>query len=114
MLGFSSHYLSLTSLTPPGPYRATACRGKELNFGSHTYFFDYTRIWRASPDEGSAHYRGHLRGNTNMKDDTHEAHTYTRFLERKICNPLANVADRLKKLRGSRQPYLVNVKIVLM
>ena len=37
-----------------------------------------------------------------------------RFLERKICNPLVNVADRLKKLRSSGQPYLVNVKIVLM
>ena len=37
-----------------------------------------------------------------------------RFLERKICNPLVNVADRLKKLRGSGQFYLVNVKIVLM
>ena len=36
--------------------------------------------------------------------------TYTRFLERKICKPLVNVADRLKKLRGSGQPYLVNVK----
>ena len=33
------------------------------------------------------------------------------FLERKICNPLVNVADRLKKLRGSGQPYLVNVNI---
>ena len=43
--------------------------------------------------------------------------TYTangRFLERKIWNPLVNVADRLKKLRGSEQLYLVNVKIVLM
>ena len=37
-----------------------------------------------------------------------------RFLERKICNPLVNVADKLKKLRGSGQHYLVNVKIVLM
>ena len=37
-----------------------------------------------------------------------------RFLERKIWSPLAYVADRLKKLRGSGQPYLVNVKIVLM
>ena len=37
-----------------------------------------------------------------------------RFLERKICNPSVNVADRLKKLRGSGQLYLVNVKIVLM
>ena len=40
----SSHYLSLTSPiigtftwpTPPGPYRATTCRGRELNYGSHT------------------------------------------------------------------------------
>ena len=36
------------------------------------------------------------------------------FLERKICNPLAYLADRLKKLRGSGQLYLPNVKIVLM
>ena len=39
---------------------------------------------------------------------------YARFLERKICNSLVNVADRLKKLRDSGQPYLVNVKIVVM
>ena len=44
--------------------------------------------------------------------DTHFIHG--RFLERKIWNPLVYVADRLKKLRGSEQPYLVNVKIVLM
>ena len=37
-----------------------------------------------------------------------------RFLERKICNPLVNVADRLKKLRGCGKSYLVIVKIVLM
>ena len=42
------------------------------------------------------------------------SHTYTRFLERKICNPLAYVADRLKKLRGSGQTYIFNVNIVLM
>ena len=36
--------------------------------------------------------------------------TYTRFLERKIWNSLVNVADRLKKLRGSGQTYLVIVK----
>ena len=24
---------------PPGPYRATTCRGRELNCGSQTYFF---------------------------------------------------------------------------
>ena len=37
-----------------------------------------------------------------------------RFLERKIWNPLAYVADMLKKLSGSGQLYIVNVKIVLM
>ena len=37
-----------------------------------------------------------------------------RFLKRKIWKPLAYVTNSLKKLRGSGQPYLVNVKIVLM
>ena len=40
--------------------------------------------------------------------------TYGRFLERKIWNPLAYVADMLKKLSGSEQLYLVSVKLVLM
>ena len=80
----SSHYLSLTSPlyvgtfswpTSPGPYRATTCRGEGLNYGSQTYFFDHKRTWRASPDEWSAIYRGHLRDRTNMKDNTHQAHT---------------------------------------
>ena len=31
-----------------------------------------------------------------------------KFLKRKIWNPLAYVADRLKKLRSSEQLYLVN------
>ena len=61
--------------TPPGPYRATTCRGRELNHGSHTYFFDHTRTWRVSPDEWLAQCRGHLRESTNMKDNTHQAHT---------------------------------------
>ena len=61
--------------TPPGPYRATTCRGRELNYGSHTYYFDHTRTWKASPDEWSAQCRGHLRDSTNMKDSTHQAHT---------------------------------------
>ena len=63
--------------TPPGPYRATTCRGWELNYGSYTYFFDHTRTWRASPDEWSAQCRGHLRDSTNMKDNTHQAHTHS-------------------------------------
>ena len=61
--------------TPPGPYRATTCRGRELNYVSHIYFFEHTRTWRVSPDEWSAQCRGHLRDSTNMKDNTHQAHT---------------------------------------
>ena len=60
---------------PPGPYRATTCQGRELNYVSHTYFFDNTRTWSVSPYEWSAQCRGHLRDSTNMKDDTHQAHT---------------------------------------
>ena len=55
----------------PGTYTATTCRGRGLNYGSHTYFFDHTRTWRFSPDEGSAQCRGHLRENTNMKETIH-------------------------------------------
>ena len=39
---------------------------------------------------------------------------YGRFLERKIWNLLVYVADRLKKLRGSGELYLISVNIVLM
>ena len=66
---------TLTRPTPPGPYRAMTCQGREWNYGSHTYFFDHTRTWRASLDEWSAKCRGHLRNSTNMKDNTHQAHT---------------------------------------
>ena len=66
---------TLTWPTPPGPYRVTTCRGRGLNYGSHTYFFDHRRTWRASPDEWSAQCWGHLRDSTNMKDSTHQAHT---------------------------------------
>ena len=62
--------------TPPGPCRATTCRGRELNYESHTYFFDHTRTWRASPDEWSAQCRGLLRDSANMKDSSlHTKHT---------------------------------------
>ena len=40
---------TFTWTTPPGPYRATTYRERELNYGSHTYLFDHTRTWRASP-----------------------------------------------------------------
>ena len=41
--------------------------GEIINIGSHTYFLDHTRTWRASADEWSAQYRGHLRDNMNIK-----------------------------------------------
>ena len=52
--------------------------GEGINFGSHTYFFDHTRTWMASPDERSAQCWGHLLDNTNIKDDTHHslAHSF--------------------------------------
>ena len=68
--------------TPPGPYRAT-CRGRELNYGSHTYFFDHTKTWRASPVAGSAQCRNHLQDKTNMKDDTHRP-THPSILTKRI------------------------------
>ena len=37
--------------------------GEGINSGSHTYFFDHTRTWRASPDEGAAQCQGYLREN---------------------------------------------------
>ena len=42
-----------------------------------TYFFDHTRTWGASPDEGSAQCIGHLRDSKNMKNDTHQTHTHS-------------------------------------
>ena len=42
---------------------------------TYIYFFDHTRTWRASPDEWSTQCWGHLRDSTNMKDNTHQAHT---------------------------------------
>ena len=47
--------------------------GEGINFGSQTHFFDYTKTWRASPDEWSAQCLGHLRDNTNIVDDTHHS-----------------------------------------
>ena len=44
--------------------------GERINSRSHTYFYDHTRTWRASLDEGSAQYRSHFQDNTDMKDDT--------------------------------------------
>ena len=66
---------TFTWSTPPGPYRARTCQGRKLNYRSRTYFFDHTRTRRTSPDEWSAQCRGHLQDSTNMKDNTHQAHT---------------------------------------
>ena len=76
------HYLTLTSpftwLTPSGSYRVAACRERELT-QDHilNLLFDHKRTWRASPDQWSTQCRGHLRDNTNMKDDRPTYHTRT-------------------------------------
>ena len=51
--------------------------GEGINFGPHTYFFDHPRTLSASPDEGSVQCRGHLRDNTNMKDNTQHSRTHS-------------------------------------
>ena len=62
--------------TPPGPYITTTCRGRELNYGSHTYFFDHTRTWRASPNEWSAQLRGPPpRQHKHERQYTHSTHS---------------------------------------
>ena len=51
--------------------------GEGINFGSHTSFFDHTRTWRASSDEGSAQCQGDTTPSTHpfiltmriLKDD---------------------------------------------
>ena len=83
--------------TPPGPYRATTCWGRELNYGSHTYFFDHTRTWRASPDEWSVQCRGHLRDSTNMKDK-HTKHTLSQTNK-------ANMEWWLRRPNDNRGPW---------
>ena len=65
---------SFTWFTPPGPYRVNDLSGRKLISGSHTYFFDHTRTRRASLDEGSAQYRGHLRDKRTWKT-IHTIHT---------------------------------------
>ena len=58
--------------------------GEGTKLGSHTYFFDHTRTWRASPDKGSANCQGHLRDNTNMKDDTHYSRIHSNNADEKV------------------------------
>ena len=40
--------------TPPGPYRATTCRGRGLNYGPHTYFLT-TQKHRGPPRMSDQH-----------------------------------------------------------
>ena len=67
---------TFTWLTPPGPYRATNCRERELTMENIHNFLTTQEHGRASSDEGSAQCRGHLLDNTDMKDDTHHSHTH--------------------------------------
>ena len=67
---------AFTWFTPPRPYSATTCGERELILDHiHTFCLDHTRTWSSSTDEGSAQCRGHLRDNTNMKDDTYHSRT---------------------------------------
>ena len=40
-----------------GDWKSHDLSGEGIKCGSHTYFFDQTRTWRASPDEGSVQFR---------------------------------------------------------
>ena len=76
----SSHYLSLNSplqvlYVTHAALQRLDLSGEEINLWITYTLFNHTRTWMASPDEESAQCRGHLRDSTNMKDDTHQAHT---------------------------------------
>ena len=105
--------------TPPVPYRATTCQGRELNYGSQTYFFDHTRTWRASPDEWSAQCQGHLRDSTNMKDDKH-SHVHSNKADMKgwlwwpndirgPCGPKASWHSSYKWGKSPKKPHPGNL-----
>ena len=68
----------------------------------------------ASPERIPTKFIPKLAQQVGISESSAHRATNGRFLERKIWNPLAYVADMIKKLRGSGQPYLVNVKIVLI
>ena len=51
--------------------------GERIKLWITCIFFYYIRTWRASPVEWSAECWGHFRDSTNMKDDTHQAHTHS-------------------------------------
>ena len=61
---------TFTWLAPPGSYRAMICRKRELTL-DHIHTFWPRMHMEGLPDEWSAQCRGHVRDNTNIKDDTH-------------------------------------------
>ena len=79
--------------------------GRELNYGSHTYFFDHARTWRASPDEWSAQCRSHLRDSVNIKDNAHQAHTQV-IPTRRIWNDDDDGQMIFGELGGLKFPYI--------
>ena len=83
---------------PPGPYRATTCRGRELNYGSHTYFFDHTRTWRASPRMSDQPNAGATSETAQIWKTRHTKHTPSHPNK-------ANMEWRLRGPNDSRGPW---------
>ena len=52
------------------------CRERELTL-DHIILFSPHKDMEGLPDEGSAQCLGHLRDSTNIKDDTHQAHSHS-------------------------------------
>ena len=66
LLAFGKFLICLISLSEfniplIGSIHSHDLSGKGIIFGSHTYFSDHTRAWRASSNEGTAECWGHLR-----------------------------------------------------
>ena len=65
---------TFTWAMPPGPYKATTCRRRGLNYGTQTYFFDNTRTWRASPMSDQP-YSGATSETAQTRKTIHTKHT---------------------------------------
>ena len=59
---------------------------------------------RASPDEYSAQFRGHLRDNTNIKDDTHIPATHSCILNNVDMIRMIMMAKYLGTFVGLKLP----------
>ena len=74
-----------TWLTPPEPYRVKTCRERELTLDHiQCRLFWPHKDMEGSPGEVLAQCRGHLRDNTNVKDDTHHSRIHSFILTRRI------------------------------